>query len=328
MSANPMIRNLTSANLTSGTLSHLGVNRAQQAAPVAIKINLYNALEANAVLEAISTMRAAEAVECFMVGDSYLMTHLGYSTTQLDTREQQDWFLNVMISLVGEVARTLAPLKTVRRPFLIADLPDGAAATTARCLTSVERLTHAGAEAIKLEITSPSSLDTLEALARHGYVVLAHIGYTPQGGANRRYGDTLDEAHEMFGYARAARDHGACGLTLERVSEPVNRALCHPRSNALPIYSIFSGKAAGGGQSLNVWDSVFMPECPRRYFPPTATLTRAAYPTEYTEAVIREHMIRLLELTLRGEFPLSPPSQLSAQEIESLLEIDPWQAAG
>jgi len=132
----------------------------------------------------------------------------------------------------------------------------------------------------------------------------------------------------MFGYARAARDHGACGLTLERVSEPVNRALCQPRANALPIYSIFSGKAAGGGQSLNVWDSVFMPECPRRYFPPTATLTRAAYPTGYTEAVIREHMIRLLELTLRGEFPLSPPSQLSAQEIEGLLEIDPWQAAG
>ncbi len=328
MSANPMPRNLTSANLTSGTLSHLGVDRAQQTAPVAMKINLYNALEASAVLEAIATMRAAEAVECFMVGDSYLMTHLGYSSTQLETREQQDWFLNVMISLVGEVARTLAPLKTVRRPFLIADLSDGVATTTARCLSAVERLTHAGAEAIKLEITSRSSLDTLEALARHGYVVLAHIGYTPQGGANRRYGDTVGEALELFRYARAARDHGACGLTLERVSEPVNRALSRPRASGLPIYSIFSGKAPGGGQSLNVWDSVFAPECPRKYFPPTATLTRAAYPTEYTEAVIREHMTRLIAMTLRGEFPLSPPSQLSAAEIEGLLEIDPWQAVG
>lgn len=325
MSGNLMINSLAAGNLTSGNPRHLGVTRARQTAPVAIKINLYNALEAAAVLEAIAATRSAEAVECFMVGDSYLMTHLGNASTQLETRAQQDWFLNVMISLVGEVSRALAPLHTARRPFLIADLPDGAATTPARCLAAAERLAAAGAEAYKLEITSAGSLAVLEALARSGYAVLAHIGYTPQGGTNRRYGDTLDEARELFTYARAARDHGACGLTLERVSEPVNRALCHPRPSALPIYSIFSGRAPGGGQSLNVWDSVFLPECPRKYFPPTATLTRASYPTGYTEAVIREHMTRLLAATLRGEFPLSPPTQLSAVDVASLLEIDPWQ---
>jgi len=328
MSGNLMTNNLTADNLTIGNPRHLGVTRAQQTAPVAIKINLYNALEASAVLEAIATTRSAEAVECFMVGDSYLMTHLGHASTQLETRAQQDWFLNVMIALVGEVSRTLAPLKTTRRPFLIADLPDGAATTPARCLAAAERLAAAGAEAYKLEITSKGSLAVLEAMARSGFAVLAHIGYTPQDGTNRRYGDTVDEAHELFRYARAARDHGACGLTLERVSEPVNRALCHPRPSALPIYSIFSGKAAGGGQSLNVWDSVFVPECPRRYFPPTATLSRSSYPAGYTEAVIREHMTRLLAATLRGEFPLSPPTQLSAGDVEGLLELDPWQTVG
>lgn len=327
MSGNLMTRNLPIHALSDSGLGRLGVDRARQVAPVAIKINLYNALEAAAVLEAITTMRAAEAVECFMVGDSYLMTHLGYSTTQLDTREQQDWFLNVMISLVGEVARTLAPLNHTRRPYLIADLPDGAATAPGRCLAAAERLTAAGAEALKLEITSQDSLAVLEALARHGHVVLAHIGYTPQDGTNRRYGDTVAEAHELFAAARAARDHGACGLTLERVSEPVNRVLCRVRPGALPIYSIFSGKAEGGGQSLNVWDAVFAPDCPRRYFPPTATLTRASYPAGYTEAVIREHMTRLLDATLRGEFPLSPPTQLSTVEVAGLLEIDPWQTA-
>jgi ketopantoate hydroxymethyltransferase len=266
-----------------------------------------------------------------MVGDSYLMTHLGRSSTQLDAREHE-WFLNVMISLVGEVARALAPvapvapLKGARRPFLLADMPDGAAATPARCLAAADRLAAAGAEAFKLEITSRESLGVLEALARHGHTVLAHIGYTPQDGTNRRYGDTVAEAQDLFAQARAVRDHGACGMTLERVSEPVNRALSRVRPGALPAYSIFSGKAPGGGQSLNVWDAVFAPDVPRRYFPPTSTLARSAYPHGYTEPVIRDHMVKLIHATLRGEFPLSPPTQLAAGDVEALVELDPWQA--
>jgi ketopantoate hydroxymethyltransferase len=324
VSGNLASNKLVNAGAASGDLSHLGVRR--QPGTTAIKINLYNGLEAGAVLEAIAAMRAGDAVECFMVGDSYLMTHLGYPSTRLDTKEQQDWFLNVMISLVGEVARALAPLHGTRRPFLLADLPDGAAVTTAKCLAAAERMVAAGAEAIKLEIVSPESLGMLEALARRGYTVLAHIGYTPQDGANRRHGDSVGEALELFGQARAARDHGACGLTLERVSEPVNRTLCQVRPGALPIYSIFSGRAAGGGQSLNVWDAVFLPDVARRYFPPTATLPRSAYPEGYTAPVIQDHMTRLLAATLRGEFPLSPPTRLAAQDIELLLDIDPWQS--
>jgi hypothetical protein len=156
--------------------------------------------------------------------------------------------------------------------------------------------------------------------------VIAHLGYTPQDGVNRRHGDTLDEAIELFRQARAVRDLGACGLVLELVCEPVNRALSDSRGPAFPIYSVFSGRARGGGQSLNVWDAVFLPEQGKRYFPPTAQAPRSAYPGAYTAAVIEERMTSLLELTLRGEFPLSPPSRLSDHELDVLAQIDPWDA--
>jgi ketopantoate hydroxymethyltransferase len=287
---------------------------------VGLKINLYTAVETEAVLGAIAATGAGDRVECVMVGDSYLMTHLGRASTSLASRTEHEWFLGVLEERLAEVAAVLRCVSAP--PVLIGDLPDGSAETPDRARRAADRLLAAGADVVKLEIASPAALDALSGMTRSGYGVIAHVGYTPQDGINRRYGDTLDEALELFATARRLQSLGACGLVLERVSEPVNQALA--RSATLPLYSIFSGRAVGGGQSLNVWDAVFLPDRPGRYFPPTAVLPRSAFPGAYTHALIEERMGGLIRLTLDGEFPRSPPSRLSPEELALLARIDPW----
>lgn len=302
-------------------LVQAAARRYERRSSIGIKINLYNGMEGEATIRAMAMAGIADEVECFMVADSYLMTHLGRASTRLPTRAEQDWFLGLFTSLVAEVAGVVRLIPEARRPLLIADMPDGSVETGPRALEVAELLVEVGAEALKVEITSPHVLPVIDALVGRGYAVLAHLGYTPQAGVNRRHGATLDEAFELFRQARELRDRGAAGLVLERVGEPVNQALCR---GGLPIYSIFSGKARGGGQSLNVWDAVFRPDCVGRYFPPTATASRSAYPSIYTAALLEERMKRLLEMTLCGDFPLSPPNRFSVKELEILHQTDPW----
>jgi ketopantoate hydroxymethyltransferase len=304
-------------------LAEVAARRRQRPAEVGLKINLYNGAETEAVLRAVDEAGAADSVECLMVGDSYLMTHLGRPSTRLADTAEQAWFMDVIVALVGEVA---AVLQRVRgpRPFLMGDMPDGTTDSPRVALAAAERLLAAGAESIKVEINAPRTLDVLEALAVRGIAVVAHLGYTPQDGARRRHGDTVDDALALFEQARQVRDLGAAGLVLEMVGEPANRALCGSPRAELPIYSVFSGQAPGGGQSLNVWDSVFLPAAGKRYFPPTAELPRAAYPEAYTVPRITEHMAKLMRLTLGGDFPLSPPSALSDADLAALARLDPW----
>jgi len=109
------------------------------------------------------------------------------------------------------------------------------------------------------------------------------------------------------------------------MSEVVNQVLCRYSKNMLQIYSIFSGKAQYGGQSINVWDAVFKPSFSSKYFPPTAEYSRSLYPDIYTHNVIARKVAELLKLTVTGKFPLSPVSKLSIEDEKILLAIDPWE---
>jgi ketopantoate hydroxymethyltransferase len=292
-----------------------------------LKVNLYRGYEVEALgqaMESLDLMRNCR-LECLMVGDSYFMTHLGRPSTRLATPEEQVWGMDQMLTLLQEVRGAMTrAFPAYRRPFLLGDMPDGAATTPTVALKSAEVMVEAGAEVLKVEVTSEASLSVLEALCQEGFAVIAHLGYTPQGGVTRRYGDTLAEAREIFAGSRRVRDLGACGLVLEMVGEPVNQALCRPSPHALPVYSIFSGKAPYGGQSINVWDSVFLPSFKGKYFPPTAEHPVSAFPGVYTPEVITRKVSQMLRLTLAGDFPLSPPSKLSPAEQEELRSIDPW----
>lgn len=298
-----------------------GYLRSRPANPgrIGLKINLYRDYELAAVAAAAAAAGLEpDPIECFMVGDSYLMTHLGRATTRLEPHEHA-WALQLMAGLVAECrAARDAHYPGEDQPFLLADLPDGAVATAATAVASAGRMLAAGADAVKIEVASEEELALVAALAEAEIPTVVHIGYTPQRGSLRRYGATAEEVAHLCDAARTARDLGACALVLEMVTEAANGVLCAPHPDALPVYSIFSGRADLGGQSLNVWDSVFRSGRPSKFFPPTATLDPAADRDRYRDALVPA-MTELLRLTVAGEFPLSPKGHAFPPEL-----FDPW----
>jgi ketopantoate hydroxymethyltransferase len=322
-----MSADLTAPPLTGALAPYLW--RHESPAQLGLKINAYRGHEIEGLAKALRAPDLVDSpVECVMVGDSYFMTHLGRSTTVMSGAAERDWALSTMVGLVAEVReamdREFAPSRT---PFLLADLPDGTTAGPAAARAAAARFTRAGADAVKIEVDGADQLRCVEAVAATGLPTLAHLGYTPQLTSLGRHGDAVDDALELFARARRARDAGACGLIVEMVSEPVNQALSRPHPAGLPVYSVFSGRARWGGQSLNLWDAVVRPANQGRYFPPTATLDAADVPEAYTPDLIADRMRELIRLTLAGWFPLSPRTALDARQAARITGTDPWSVS-
>ncbi len=331
---------MTSLFTRSETIAGRAEARGRTAATIGIKVNLYRAYEVTALASVLTGDLATCPLECLMVGDSYLMTHLGRPSTRLGPGQEQRWALDLLASLVAEVRVAIDGAfrdgairdgairdGAIARPYLLADLPDGSARSTAQALASAGAMLEAGAEAVKLEVGDDSSLRVLASLSAHGIPTVAHLGYTPQVGRLARYGDTLAGAMALFEQARGARDAGAAAIVLEMTSEAVNQALSRPGPGSVPVYSIHSGRARYGAQSLNVWDAVFRQPGPGRFFPPTAELDPGTDRRRYTPELIASKLDQLLRLTIAGQFPPSPPSRLGEDERRAVVECDPWAAA-
>ncbi|WP_420548123.1 3-methyl-2-oxobutanoate hydroxymethyltransferase [Curvivirga sp.] len=293
-----------------------------------LKINLYRDYEVAAVAKASAYLQEEGfpcRVECVMISDSYLMTHMGKSETSLETEDAQAEFFDLMKGLTEEVAdATNKHFPSTSRPFVLADMPDGSTATPDKAIYHALQMMDVGADAVKLEIFSEDRFEIVRALSEVGVPVVSHLGYTPQSGQNRAFGNSLEEAQKLFAHARRARDVGSIGLVLERVNELVNQCLCRPSTDSIPVYSIFSGKADWGGQSLNVWDSIFKPDFKGSFFPSTATRERADYPDCYTEEALTASMYELMRQAIVGEYPNSPMSKLQQQDLRKIICSDPW----
>lgn len=212
------------------------LHRYDSPAQLGLKINAYRGYEVEGLAEALRAPDLHGApVECVMVGDSYFMTHLGRDGTTLSGADEQEWGLATLTGLVAEVRKALdTGFPADRRPFLLADLPDGTTRSTAAARAAADRFAAAGADAVKIEVAGEGEFDCIEAVAATGTPTLAHLGYTPQSGGLTRHGDALDGALALFAQARRARDAGGCGLIVEMVSEAVNQTLkpAAPRRSA------------------------------------------------------------------------------------------------
>ncbi|MEU8959074.1 3-methyl-2-oxobutanoate hydroxymethyltransferase [Streptomyces sp. NPDC048518] len=319
----------TTARPTAATALTPYLHRYDSPAQFGLKINAYRGYEVEGLAEALRAPDLLDApVECVMVGDSYFMTHLGRTGTALTGDAEQEWGLATLTGLVAEVRKTLdTAFPSARRPFLLADLPDGTTRSPATARAAADRFVAAGADAVKIEVAGEGEFACVEAVAAAGVPTLAHLGYTPQSGGLARHGDALDGALTLFAQARRARDAGGCGLIVEMVSEAVNQALSRPHPAGLPLYSVFSGRARWGGQSLNLWDAVVRPVPGGRYFPPTPVIDAAEVPERYTPELIADRMRELLRLSVAGWFPLSPRTALTPRETAEITGIDPWSAS-
>ena len=160
-----------------------------------MKINLYKGFEVEGVAQAyykIKQMKNYCPLECIMVADSYLMTHMGRDSTKLSSQKEKDEFFQTMLDLIRDVHQ--ARNRTFRaedRPFILGDMPDGATDSTMAVVKAGVEMMEAGSDAVKVEVSDENGYEIVSALSEMGIPAIAHIGYTPQKVENRSFAHTF-----------------------------------------------------------------------------------------------------------------------------------------
>ena len=164
--------------------------------------------------------RHAEAagVDLILVGDSLGNVVLGYDSTAPVT-------LADMIHH-GKAVRRGAP-----NTFLVVDLPFGTYHTgvTDAMRHAVRVIQETGADAVKMEGSTPEVLDVVRVLSRNGIPVMGHVGLMPQTaaaqGGLRVQGKDDDSARRTLEGALALQEAGAFAVVLEAIPARLARLI-------------------------------------------------------------------------------------------------------
>jgi len=193
-----------------------------------------------------------------LVGDSVGMVLHGLPSTVGVT-------LDMMI-LHGQAVR-----RGIESALLVVDMPFGSyEESPAQAFRNAARvMAETGCGAVKLE-GGISMADTIRFLVARGVPVVAHVGLTPQS-VNTFGGYAVqgrgDDADRVLADARAVAEAGAFSVVLEKVPEPLARAIT--AEIAIPTIGIGASPACDG-QILVVDDMLglftdFRPKFVKRY---------------------------------------------------------------
>ncbi len=181
-------------------------------------------------------------IDCLLVGDSLGMVVQGHSST-----------LPVTLDEVAYHVRCVA--RAARYAWLVADMPFGTyQGSPESALANAVSLMQAGAQMVKIE-GGAWLAPTVQAFARAGIPVCAHLGLTPQSvhtlGGYRVQGRDTEAADRLVADAIALEEAGATMLVLEMVPA----ALAETLTGRLSIPTIGIGAGAGcSGQVLVLHD--------------------------------------------------------------------------
>ena len=184
----------------------------------------------------------AAGTDVVLVGDSLGMVIQGHDTT-------------VPVSMDDMLYHTRCVSRTLRRAFLVADMPFGAYALPEQAYNNAARLMQDGyAQMVKLE-GGTLQLKTVEFLARREIPVCAHIGLTPQSvhkiGGFRVQGRDDDAAAHMIHEAKSLAEAGADIVLLECVPTSLGAAITEAVD--VPVIGIGAGPDVDG-QILVLYD--------------------------------------------------------------------------
>ena len=202
--------------------------------------------------DASFTVALEEAgIDVLLVGDSLGMVVQGHTTT-----------LPVTLDDVIYHSRHVA--RASRSALLIADMPFMADATIEMALTAAARLMKdGGVHMVKLEAAAMQA-EIVEALARRGIPVCAHLGLQPQSvhklGGYRVQGRSQEAAESILQEADRLVSAGADILLLECI--PSTLAAEVTRQCAVPVIGIGAGPSCDG-QILVTYDMLGL-SCGRR----------------------------------------------------------------
>jgi 3-methyl-2-oxobutanoate hydroxymethyltransferase len=157
------------------------------------------------------------------------------------------------------------------RALVVVDLPFGSyEESTEQAFRSAARvMAETSCGAVKLE-GGESMADTIRFLTRRGIPVMAHVGLTPQAvntfGGYKVQGRGAD-AEQILRDSKAVSDAGAFSVVLEKVTEPLARAITD--TVAIPTIGIGASPACDG-QILVIDDVLgfftdFRPKFVKRY---------------------------------------------------------------
>lgn len=223
------------------------------------------------------------SVHLLLVGDTAAEVVLGFSRTI-------DMPLDIAIALTAAVKRG-APRTVVMgdMPFLSyqVSIPD-AVRNAGRFMT------EGSADIVKLEVDA-SFADTVQAMARAGIPVCAHIGSLPQraaiAGGYGPAGRTREEAARIVADAVAMERAGASMLLIEAVPEEVTTEVM--AQTTLPLIGIGAGSKPHG-QVLVLHDLLGLTTQAPRFADPVASLGQAV------EAAGREWVRRVADRAVGG----------------------------
>lgn len=207
------------------------------------------------------TARAVDAagLDAILVGDSLGMVVLGYESTVPVTMEEMLHHTRAVMRGAGSV-HVVADL-----PFMSYQVSNEQAVANAGRL-----MKEGGANAVKLEGGSGVA-SRVEAIARAGIPVMAHIGLTPQSasalGGFKVQGRSLDAARAVLADALAVERAGAYAVVLEAIPRQLARVIT--ARVGIPTLGIGAGLDCDG-QVLVVADLLgtfdrFTPKFAKRY---------------------------------------------------------------
>jgi 3-methyl-2-oxobutanoate hydroxymethyltransferase len=165
------------------------------------------------------------------------MTVLGYPSTVAVTIDE-------LLVLARAVRRGL------RTPFMVADLPFGSYEVSDQQAieTALRFVKEAGADAVKLERGSETSVARARAIVQAGIPVMGHVGLTPQTstalGGYRAQGRSTGAAIRIATEALALQEAGCFSLVFEAIPAAVASELM-PLID-VPVIGIGAGAATDG----------------------------------------------------------------------------------
>jgi 3-methyl-2-oxobutanoate hydroxymethyltransferase len=198
------------------------------------------------------------SIDVVLVGDSLGNVMLGFDST-------------IPVTIEDMVHHCAAVTRSVKRPFVVGDLPFMTYATCENALkNSALLMQKGGVQAVKIE-GGEQVCPQVSALVGAGIPVMGHLGLTPQSvhalGGYKVQGTTDQAADEMIRNAKALETAGAFAVVLEMVP----RSLAKKITKALKIPTIGIGAGSDcDGQVLVLhdllgFDSEFSPKFLKKY---------------------------------------------------------------
>jgi len=149
-------------------------------------------------------------VDVLLVGDSLGNVVLGYEST-------------AQVTVDDIIHHARAVRRGAPHTFLVVDMPFGSFQTglTDALRNAVRLVKETGADAVKLEGSTPETLEAIRVLTRNGIPVMGHVGLLPQTavaqGGLKVQGKTVEGARGVLDGALAAERAGAFAVVLEAI---------------------------------------------------------------------------------------------------------------